>query len=62
MKQRLLLLIVLAVIISSCNYIGGERIRGNGNMKVENRTISSFDGVYVSGNTDIYVKQDSIFL
>ena len=61
MKQRLLLLIVLAVIISSCNYIGGERIRGNGNMKVENRTISSFDGVYVSGNTDIYVKQDSIF-
>lgn len=61
MKQRVLVLIVLVSIISSCNYVGGKKIRGNGNMKVENRTISSFDAVYVSGNTDIYVKQDSIF-
>ncbi|MEO5947233.1 MAG: head GIN domain-containing protein [Chitinophagaceae bacterium] len=60
MKQRLLPFIVL-VIISSCNYVGGERIRGNGNMKVENRTLSSFDAVNVSCNTDLYVKQDSIF-
>ena len=61
MKQRLLSLILLVSIISSCHFGGGERIRGNGNMKVENRNLSSFDAVYVSGNTDIYVKQDSAF-
>lgn len=61
MKQRLLPFIVLIILISSCNLVGGEKIRGNGNMKTENRTISSFDAVYVSGNTDLFVKQDSIF-
>ena len=50
MKQMLFPVVTLAVIISSCNLVGGERIRGNGNMKVENRNISPFDAVSVSGN------------
>ena len=61
MKQILLPIVALAIIISSCNLVGGERIRGNGNMKTETRNISPFDGVSLSGNTDLYVKQDSVF-
>ena len=61
MKQMLFPVVTLAVIISSCNLVGGERIRGNGNMKTETRNISPFDGVSLSGNTDLYVKQDSVF-
>lgn len=43
---------------SSC-LIGEERVRGNGNIKSENRPVTSFTGINVSGNFDVYVRQDS---
>jgi Putative auto-transporter adhesin, head GIN domain len=53
--------LLVATVISSCSYVGGKRIRGNGVYKAENRTVSgTFTGVDVSGNTDVYVKQDSV--
>lgn len=61
MRRFLLLVTLIVILFSSCDLVGGERIRGNGNVKVENRTISSFDAVYVSGNADLYVKEDSVF-
>ena len=36
-----------------------DKVRGNGTIKVENRTAGTFTGVDVGGNIDLYVKQDS---
>ncbi len=35
-------------------------MRGNGVIKTENRTAGTFNGIDVSGNIDVYVKQDSV--
>ncbi|MBC7875043.1 MAG: DUF2807 domain-containing protein [Ferruginibacter sp.] len=43
----------------SCHYLDRERIRGNGVIKTENRTAGTFMNVDVSGNIDLYIKQDS---
>lgn len=49
-----------AILFPSCNYITGKRIKGNGVIKTESRTAGTFNGIDVSGNTDVYVKQDSV--
>jgi len=36
-----------------------DKVRGNGTIKTENRTAGTFTRVDVSGNIDLYVKQDS---
>src|SRR5688500_8921360 len=59
MKNFILPLLLIIVTGSSC-FIGEERIRGNGTIQTENRSVSSFSGINVSGNFDVYVKQDSI--
>ena len=38
-----------------------KKIRGNGVVKTESRTAAKFSGVDVSGNIDVYVKQDSSY-
>lgn len=48
------------MIFISCGYIGGKRIRGNGDIKTETRATGQFNSVDVSGNIDVYVKQDSV--
>jgi hypothetical protein len=60
MKKLVSMLVLLFVIASSCRYVGGERVRGNGVIKSENRSVGDFTAVDVSGNTNVYVKQDSI--
>jgi len=60
MKLFFFLLLPLTVTISSCHYINGKRIRGNGTIKTESRTPGTFGGIDVSGAIDVYVKQDSV--
>lgn len=60
MKRLFFLAILFTVTLSSCHYINGKRIRGNGVMKTENRNAGTFNGIHVSGAIDVYVKQDSI--
>lgn len=48
-----------AIIFSSCNLMG-NRIKGNGSIKSETRTAGLFDRIDVSGNIDVFVKQDSV--
>jgi Putative auto-transporter adhesin, head GIN domain len=61
MKKIFPVALCLIVCFSSCQYMGGKRIRGNGVYKTESRTVGgAFEGINVSGNTDVYVKQDSI--
>lgn len=58
--NRLLIIVSGFFILSSCHYFhGGERIRGNGNIKTEKRTAGVFNSVEVNGAIDLYVKQDS---
>lgn len=60
MKLNLFVAVVLSIVLTSCHgWFGGEHIHGDGNIKTESRSVSSFTGVDVSGGLDIYVKQDS---
>lgn len=56
MKQ-LLVLLLAASTLSSCGYMFGKRVRGNGNIKTTEHTVSSFKNVEVSGAIDLYVSQ-----
>ena len=59
MKRFVVFSFLIAVLFSSCGEVFGKRIRGNGTVKTENRTAGQFSSVNVSGDIDIYVKQDS---
>ncbi len=61
MKQLIILSCFCLLVFSSCNNIGGERIRGNGNIKTEDRPAVDFMNVSVNGNIDLYVRQDSFY-
>ncbi len=53
--KSLLLLAATAILLYSCNYIRGERVRGNGNVITQDRTPGSFSGVMASGSFDVHI-------
>jgi hypothetical protein len=55
----LLLFIAASVILSSCQYFGGERVYGNGHIVTQQRTIGSFNSVSAKGAMNIHVRQDA---
>lgn len=59
MKRIFLLSFLGILIFSSCSYIGGKRVHGNGNVVAQNRTAGKFNSVHVSGAINVYLKQDS---
>lgn len=59
MKRILVFSFLILLVFSSCRYITGKRIRGNGVIKTENRSAGSFSNVDVSGAIDVYLTQDS---
>ena len=61
MKRTLALAPCLLIVLTACHTFFGHRIKGNGNVIVQNRDISGFSGVDVSGAIHVYVKQDSAF-
>ena len=48
-------------LFSSCRYVTGKRIKGNGNVITQVRTFSGFTGVDVSSAIHLYLKQNSAF-
>jgi hypothetical protein len=60
MKAFFLPWLLTALILSSCNYFGGKRIRGNGNITTREHRTGAFHSVDVSGAIHVYVKQDSV--
>ncbi len=60
MKKIFFFSIVMSLFITSCGYIGGKRVKGNGNWKTEERAVSSFDRVEVHGAIDIYIIQGPV--
>lgn len=59
MKRILIAAFIFSIIISSCHFFGHKTIRGNGVVKSEVRAVGAFTNVDVSGNINVYVKQDS---
>jgi hypothetical protein len=47
------LLLMGTMIFFSCRFIGGKRVRGNGNVVTQERTIGGFEGVENYGSFDI---------
>ncbi len=60
MKRFIILSFLFSILLSSCHFMGGKRIRGNGKITTQNRTVNAFTSVDVRGGIDVYVKQDSV--
>lgn len=59
MRKLFVVLSICLVSLSSCQFWGGERVRGNGNVVTENRDVKGFSAIRVSSAIDLYVTQDS---
>ena len=60
MKRFIILSFLFSTLFSSCIFIGGKRVRGNGKIATQSRTVNAFNSVDVSGGIDVYIKQDSV--
>ena len=59
MRASFFLFMLTAFIFTSCNYLGGKRVNGNGNITTKEHRTGQFHSVEVSGAIHVYVKQDS---
>ena len=48
-------------LLSSCDYFSGTRVRGDGNVVAQSRTVDGFSGVDVSGAIEVVVRQDAAY-
>ena len=60
MRQTLLLAIFAIIVSTSCDHLG-ERVRGNGKLKVEERNVSNFTSVSSFGEYDVYLSQGAAY-
>lgn len=61
MKLFLIAVTFSMTLFSSCHFVDGDRVRGNGEIKTEQRTERDFHDLEVSGAIKVYVKQDSAY-
>src|SRR6188474_1291024 len=59
MKKIALFSLVILLFASGCREIAGSRVKGSGNIITENRNETGFSNIDVSGDIDVYIKQDS---
>lgn len=57
--QLLLLALPVVLFFSSCRFLGGERIDGNGRVVTQQRNVGRFNSIDVSGALDVRVRQDA---
>lgn len=57
MKKIFLFAALAATVITSCRFVEGQRVHGDGNVTREQRTVSGFTGVETHGSIDIEVTQ-----
>lgn len=57
MKKLFLSLLIISLLATSCEYMGGKRIHGNGHITTQEHAVSAFKNVQVSGAVDLYVAQ-----
>jgi len=53
MRSYLALFLLVALSLSACRFISGERVDGNGIRSTEQRNVADFSGVSVSGGMDV---------
>jgi hypothetical protein len=59
MKKLLLLLLIASISLPSCRYAFGTRVRGNGNVRTEDRSLGNFQSVSSFGQYNVYLAQSS---
>ncbi len=59
MRQIFIIAVSSLLLFSSCREIFAKRIRGNGNITTQTRSAGQFSSIDVSGNIDVYARQDS---
>jgi hypothetical protein len=57
MRNLSLVLVILVIAASSCRFMGGERVSGNGNIKTVERSLASFKDVEASNIIHLYLTQ-----
>lgn len=57
MRKLFWFVLALPVFLSSCDHMLGKRVRGNGNIKSEDRSVNKFKNVEVGGAAKVYVSQ-----
>ena len=59
MKRILIFSLLVFVLFTSCREIFGKRVRGNGHITRQARSLNGFTGVSVSGSIDVFLSSDS---
>ena len=59
MKRFSLFVITPIILLASCRFITGQRIRGNGKVNTETRTTGGFNSVASHGSFNVYVSNGS---
>ena len=59
MRQIFIVAASSLLLFTSCREIFAKRIRGNGNVTTQVRTAGQFNSIDVSGDIDVYARQDS---
>ena len=54
-----LLLFLAVTLFTSCRFMGGERVRGNGNIVNAERNLGSFNSIEAGGAVEVRVRQDA---
>lgn len=58
--MKYLIILVLGIsLFFSCRYLDGKRVRGNGNITTEQRSVSGFDGVESYGSFDVFITTEN---
>jgi hypothetical protein len=58
--MKLSLTFLMAILLfTSCRFLGGERIRGNGNIVNVERNVGSFHSIQAGGAVEVRVRQDA---
>lgn len=58
--KNFLSLFSVALLITSCNFIGGKRVEGSGNVTSQDRPVTGFSAVQSSGFFDVYLSSGAI--
>ncbi|MBC7829627.1 MAG: DUF2807 domain-containing protein [Chitinophagaceae bacterium] len=55
MKKYIFAAVIVVLFLSSCNFIGGKRVEGSGNVTTQDRSVTGFSAIHSSGFFDVYL-------
>jgi len=58
----LFIVLTTLTLVTSCRFLGGERVRGNGNVVNVQRNVGSFNSIEAGGAVTVRIKQDDAHL